>query len=147
MTTAYTSTLAASFPVDQSQAIHDAMLEVATPSGERFFTPDTATHVDADGTHWQYVEAPARPAMVERMTGIADTFPDARLAVVAEVVPLSEAGDRRALWVDRRNGVAMVDTGTRDDVLEGLERIEDVTVDINVTADGAGWDITDGGLA
>ena len=86
--------------------------------------PDSPpTHVDADGTEYRVAEAPWTPEIAEELRGI-ENAPQIKVLTTGEVVPLDEVGDRETEWVDETNGVAMVRTVSRDEALEGLERIE-----------------------
>ena len=118
--------LAAAFPVDQAEAIHDAITgdddDGYEPVGARFFDTDrvTHTHDNSDGEQWHVVITSAPEAFIELLGDLAPNFPDARFAVVGEIKGYN---GQPHFW--RAGGVCMAkDEEALADVLDGLERIE-----------------------
>ena len=122
MTTQHTLKIAALFPTDQGHDIHAAMVQTTPPTGERFFRV-RATHLDNDGREWTYTNGPARPGRAQKFGELQAHYPDAELHITAKVVPLDEVGGRRTIWIDRKNGVAMVELISREDIVGHLTPI------------------------
>ena len=122
MATQHTQKIAALFPTDQGHDIHAAMVQTTPPTGERFFRV-RATHIDDDGTEWTYINAPARPGRAQKFGKLQAHFPDAEMYITAEVVAIDEVGERETVWVDRANGVAMVETMSREEIVGHLHKL------------------------
>lgn len=120
MTTKHTTNIAALIPADQAEAVHTAILEHASPAGDRFFAVE-ATHTDVDGREWVYVDTPARPGMVALFEALRPAFPDCTFLVIGELRQ-NVAEDVPVLW--RAGSVAMVELVSRDEVLAGMAPIE-----------------------
>lgn len=100
-------------------------LDVQPQGDHLLWDPDSPpTHVDADGTEYRVASAPWTEEIAEALKGI-ENAPQIEVIQTGEVVSLDEIDGRPTRWVDERNGVAMVRTVSRDEVLDGLDRIED----------------------
>ena len=122
MTTQHTLKIAALFPTEQGEGIHAAMVQTTPPTGERFFRV-RPTHIDDDGQEWTYTNAPARPGRAQKFGKLQAHYPDAELHITAEVVAIDELDGRRTLWVDKKNGVAMVEVMSREEIVGHLHRL------------------------
>ena len=130
MTTSHTQKIAALFPTQQGEDIHAAMVQTTPPTGERFFRV-RATHIDEDGTEWTFTNAPARPGRAQVFGKLRAHFPEAELHTTAEVVALDEVDGRRTLWVDKKNGVAMVELISREEIVGHLNALP---INVNTAA-------------
>lgn len=95
------------------------------PGGDHLlWAPDAPPdYRDADGTEYRYAESSWTPEVEQALRGVQNA-PQIEVVDTAEVVPVSDIDGREVIWRDDHNGVAMVRTVSRDEVTEGLERIE-----------------------
>ena len=127
MTTQHTLKIAALFPTQQGHDIHDVMVQTTPPTGERFFRV-RPTHLDSDGREWTYTNAPARPGRAQVFGKLRAHYPEAEMHTTAEVVALDEVDGRRTLWVDKKNGVAMVEIVSKEEIVGHLHALP---IDVN----------------
>ena len=121
--TDYTHYITACIPAPDSPAAHEGLTEDSSPAGDRFWSYDQPTHVDADGTEWVVIRTWCRPEKVDQIAALADTFPDAEYAVTRERVERPADGDTVSDRPDH-GAFVVVERDPEPGILEGLERIE-----------------------
>lgn len=84
--TKYTLHLIAIIPAAIAADVHDAIMDNATPAGDRFFRT-TPTHVDEGGNEYVVVRTWVRPHFASLFDQLSGAFPAAEYAITEERTP------------------------------------------------------------